>query len=78
MLFWVDRLPKDVPVLIVHGAADPKVKTQDVLSLAIQMGDHQVPYRLVIYEGGDHGLSGHRAEAFAQIIGWFDRHLKAG
>lgn len=76
VLFWVDRLPKDVPLLIVHGAADRKVKTIDILALATQMELHRVPYRLVIYEGGDHGLSGHRQEAFAQIIGWFDRHLK--
>ena len=78
VLFWVDRLPKEVPVLIVHGAEDAKVQTQDVLSLAMKMDEQRVPYRLVIYEGGDHGLSAHRYEAFAQIIGWFDRHLKAG
>ena len=78
VLFWVDQLPKGVPVLIVHGAADSKVKTHDVLSLAMKMETHRVPYRLVIYEGGDHGLSAHRHEAFAQIIAWFDRFLKAG
>ena len=78
VLYWVEELPRDVPLLIVHGAADPKVKTQDILSLAMKMDSYQIPYRLVIYEGGDHGLSGHRDEAFAQIIGWFDRHLKTG
>ena len=74
----MDRLPKEVPVLIVHGAADRKVKTHDILSLAMKMETHRVPYRLVIYEDGDHGLSAHRQEAFAQIIGWLDRYLKAG
>ena len=76
VLFWVDRLPKDVPILIVHGASDAKVKTRDILAVALGMEDHQVPYRLVIYEGGDHGLREHRSEAFGQIIGWFDRFLK--
>ena len=78
VLYWPEQLPKDVPLLIVHGAEDPKVKTQDILSLAMRMDALQIPYRLVIYEGGDHGLSGHRHEAFAQVIGWFDRHLKTG
>ena len=36
------------------------------------------PNRLVIYEGGDHGLSAHRQEVFSQVIGWFDRYLKVG
>ncbi len=78
VLYWVDRLPKQVPVLIVHGAADKKVKTPDILSLAMKMESHRVPYRLVIYEGGDHGLSEHRQEAFDQIIAWFDRYLATG
>ncbi|MEM7349331.1 MAG: prolyl oligopeptidase family serine peptidase [Acidobacteriota bacterium] len=78
VLYWVGRLPKNVPVLIVHGAADKKVKTPDILTLAMRMEEHRLPYRLVIYEGGDHGLTAHRQEAFGQIIGWFDRHLKAG
>ena len=76
VLYWVDRLPKAVPVLILHGAADPKVKAHDVLAVAMKMEAHQVPYRLVIFEGGDHGLSAHRDEAFAQVIAWFDRFLK--
>ena len=76
VLFWPERLPKDVPLLIVHGAADRKVKTPDILSLAQEFETHRIPYRLVVYEGGDHGLSAHRDEAFAQVIGWFDRYLK--
>ena len=77
VLYWVDRLPKDVPILVLHGAADPKVKAQDVLAVAMKMETHRIPYRLVIYEGGDHGLSAHRHEAFVQVIAWFDRFLKA-
>ncbi|MEM7051761.1 MAG: prolyl oligopeptidase family serine peptidase [Acidobacteriota bacterium] len=75
VLYWPDKLPRDVPLLIVHGAEDARVATDDILSLALKLEGLDIPYRLVVYEGGDHGLSGHRDEALGQVIGWFDRHL---
>lgn len=76
VLFWVDQLPRNVPILIVHGAADKKVATRDVLAVALEMEQLGIPFELSIFEGGDHGLRQHRDDAFEQIIRWFDRHLR--
>ena len=32
--------------------------------------------RLIMFEGGDHGLSGHKKEVDWQVMQWFDRYLK--
>ena len=73
---WVDKFPKDVPILIMHGNADWRVKTDQSLRLALEFDKHRIPYRLVIFEGGDHGLSEYRNEFYTQLISWFARYLK--
>ncbi len=73
---WVDKFPKDVPILVLHGNADWRVKPQQSLNMALAFEEQRIPYRLIIYEGGDHGISEHRNEVNAQIISWFDKYLK--
>jgi dipeptidyl aminopeptidase/acylaminoacyl peptidase len=46
------------------------------LKLAIELDKHRIPYRLKIFEGGDHGLSNHREEVDDEVMSWFDRFLK--
>ena len=36
------------------------------------------PYRLMIFEGGDHGLTEFRAEADAAVGAWLDRYARDG
>ncbi len=73
---WVDRFPKDVPILMLHGNADWRVKPNHSLKLAMKFDEYRVPYRLIIFEGGDHRISEHKNEADEQMISWFDRYLK--
>lgn len=73
---WVDKFPKNVPLLILHGNSDWRVKPEQSLMLALELEKHRVPYRLMIFEGGDHGIREHRPEVDAQILRWFDRFLK--
>ncbi|MEM1327159.1 MAG: prolyl oligopeptidase family serine peptidase [Bacteroidota bacterium] len=73
---WVDQLPKDVPILILHGNADWRVKSEQSLRMALELNKHRVPYRLMIFEGGDHGLSEFRAEFYSTLTDWFDKYLK--
>ncbi len=77
-IFWADQLPKNVPLLILHGNADWRVKPEHSLRLALELEKHRVPYRLMIFEGGDHGIREHRKEVDQQIIDWFDKFLKKG
>lgn len=73
---WVERFPKDVPILILHGTSDWRVKPEQSLNLALEFQKHKIPYRLIMFEGGDHGISEHKEEVNEQVVNWFDRYLK--
>jgi len=75
-LFWVDKFPKNVPILLMHGNADWRVKSTQTLQLALEFEKHRIPYRLKIFEGADHGISEFREEVDQEVIGWFNRYLK--
>ncbi|MBE7635160.1 prolyl oligopeptidase family serine peptidase [Tenacibaculum finnmarkense genomovar ulcerans] len=75
---WVDKFPKDVPILMLHGNSDWRVKPEQSLNLALEFEKNRIPYRLIMFEGGDHGISEHRKEVNDQVIEWFNRYLKNG
>ncbi|QKX07285.1 S9 family peptidase [Aquimarina sp. TRL1] len=76
--FWAHAFPKDTPLLIMHGTSDWRVKPSQSLQLAIELDKHRKPYRLIMFEGGDHGIRNNRKEVSEQVIQWFDRFLKQG
>ena len=73
---WADKFPKDVPILMLHGNADWRVKPEQSLKLALELEKFRIPYRLIMFEGGDRGISEHRDEVNKQVLNWFDRYLK--
>ncbi len=73
---WADKFPKDVPILMLHGNSDWRVKPEQSLTLALEFEKNRVPYRLIMFEGGDHGISEHKKEVNEQVIAWFDKYLK--
>ncbi len=75
---WADKFPKNVPILMLHGNADWRVKPEQSLTLALEFEKYRIPYRLIMFEGGDHGISEHRAEVNKEVLSWFDRYLKNG
>lgn len=75
-VYWADLFPKDVPILMLHGNADWRVKAENSLKLAMEFEKYRVPYRLKIFEGGDHGLSEHKSEVSEDVKLWFERFLK--
>ncbi|WP_417610465.1 alpha/beta hydrolase family protein [Owenweeksia hongkongensis] len=77
-VMWADKFPEDVPILMLHGTTDWRVKPEQSLKLAMEFEKYRVPYRLIMFEGGDHGLTGHTKEKDEQVIRWFDRYLKNG
>ena len=36
------------------------------------------PVRLMLFEGGDHGLRDYAEEVDAAVLGWFDRYVRDG
>ncbi|WP_330442814.1 alpha/beta hydrolase family protein [Flavobacterium sp. C4GT6] len=73
---WVDKLPTTVPLLILHGNADWRVKCEQSLKLAIEFEKYRIPYRLVVFEGSDHGINENKNEVNKMVLSWFDRFLK--
>jgi len=72
----IDKFPRDVPILMLHGNADWRVKSENSLKLALEFEKYRIPYKLVIFEGGDHGIREHSTEVDNQVIAWFDKYLK--
>lgn len=74
-VYWVDQLPKTTPILLLHGGADGNVSPSQPLELAAKLVEHQIPYRLIIYEGENHSISNKRAEVQHEVSDWFNRFL---
>ena len=75
-IFWADELPNDCPLLIMHGAQDTRVNPQSALEFCTRLQQHKKPYRLIIFEQGDHYLQGHYKEFMDQAKRWLNRHVK--
>ncbi|RKZ16528.1 hypothetical protein DRQ50_06015 [bacterium] len=77
-LAWPERLCATSPILLLHGTADWRVDPGQSMSMGRALYDLRRPFRLVMYEGADHGLSEHRIEAYGQIRRWLDRYVRDG
>lgn len=75
-IYWANKFPKDVPILMLHGNSDWRVKAEKSLKLALEFEKYRIPYRLKIFEGGDHGIREFRTEVNKDVINWFDKYLK--
>ena len=72
----VDKICKTTPILILHGTADWRVDPGMVLDLSKAFIKERVPHRLIMFEGGDHGLREFDSEVDFQIKNWLDKYLK--
>ena len=75
-IYWVDELPKTTPILWIHGTADWRVTPQSALRFAGALQEARHPYRLVMFEGADHSLSGHWPERDRLVREWLDRFVR--
>lgn len=76
VIYWPERLPKDVPILIMYGSADWRVDPRKGIRLSEKLIDLGVPHRLVIFEGNNHYLSENSSEAERMEVEWLDRFVK--
>jgi len=75
-IFWPEKFPDNVPLLLLHGTADWRVSPLDSIDLAAKLYEHKKPFQLIVYDGGDHGLSQFRNGWLDQTKLWFNRHLE--
>ncbi|NJK71089.1 MAG: prolyl oligopeptidase family serine peptidase [Thermales bacterium] len=74
-LQWADEISDKVPLLIMHGTADWRVDLEHSLKMATKLYNHNKPFRLKIYEGGDHSIREHQGDVVQEILNWFDNYL---
>lgn len=75
-LYWTEKFPKEIPLLLMHGTSDWRVHPLDSMDLSKKLLKHKVPHRLVLFEGADHGLTEVQEEALSLTRSWLDRYVK--
>ena len=74
VLRWADELPKDLPILLIHGGRDQRVDPQSGARLKARLDQVGIVNKLVVYPDDDHQLRKHRDESHAEIVAWFNAH----
>jgi dipeptidyl aminopeptidase/acylaminoacyl peptidase len=77
-VLWADALPENTPILILHGTADWRVDPTQALDMARALLEARRPFRLVMLEGGDHGLSEYWDESDRLVDHWLDTYVRDG
>ncbi|MGH9367145.1 MAG: alpha/beta hydrolase family protein [Thermoanaerobaculia bacterium] len=73
---WPEKLHKKTPILILAGTADWRVHPKQALDMGAALLEARHPYRLVMFEGGEHGLSEYREEGDRLVREWLDRYVR--
>lgn len=74
---FADRLHKTTPILLLHGTADWRTPpATNALAMAEALLKAKHPFRLVLLEGGAHGLAEHREEVDRIAKDWLDRYVR--
>ena len=74
-ILWANKLDKK-PILLVHGTSDWRVNPLNSINMAEKLLINKVPYKLIIYEGDDHGLNKNFEDYKKQTFEWFNRFVK--
>jgi dipeptidyl aminopeptidase/acylaminoacyl peptidase len=75
---WPEKLHRQPPILILHGTGDWRVNPKQALRMAEALFEASHPFRLMIFEGGDHGLSEFRDEVDEAVSEWLNRYVRDG
>jgi dipeptidyl aminopeptidase/acylaminoacyl peptidase len=74
---WADKLNKTTPILVLHGTADWRAKPKtNAINMAAALYDVKHPFRMILFEGGQHGISEHREEVDRVTREWLDRYVR--
>lgn len=75
---WADRLCPTTPIMLLHGTADWRVSPLDALDMADALYAAKHPFRLLMLEGGDHGLREYRSEVDRATREFLDAYVRDG
>ena len=74
-IYWTDKLSDHTAQLILCGTNDKHVHYQQAIDIAEALKAENKPYKLVVYEGDNHGLQNHREEVRQLIGSWLKEHV---
>jgi dipeptidyl aminopeptidase/acylaminoacyl peptidase len=66
----MNKIPKNTSLLILHGGADNKVSVYDAYEYGQLCQKLNLPYKLIIYPNGNHGLTQYIDNISSEIIEW--------
>ena len=75
VLKWINKLPTNVPILLLHGTNDKRVSVKHSIDLAEALSKNNLPHKLVLYPEDDHGLKNNKEKANRELVSWFRKHL---
>lgn len=74
---WPEKLNKNTPLLLIHGTADWRAPAKtNAINMAAALLAAKHPFRLVLYEGGAHGVPEFRAEANPLMLDWLNKYVR--
>lgn len=75
-ILWPEKLNKTTPLLILQGSADWRSDPADTLTFAGKLLACKHPFRLIMFEGGDHNVREFLDEAQKMTCDWLDRYVR--
>ena len=74
-LFHVDQI--DRPLLLVHGARDPRVPIAEAEALVVALKQHGIPHEYLVFENEGHGINQpiNRDTFYRRAEGFLAQHL---
>jgi len=74
---WADKLNKTTPILLLHGTSDWRANPKrNAINMASALYDAKHPFRMILFEGGQHGIAEHRDEVDRVTREWLDRYVR--
>lgn len=68
---WIDDIPSDIPILILHGDSDDRVSVDQARLLHRALTERNIPNKLVVYARDNHHLARNRSSVIAEVVEWF-------
>lgn len=75
VLRWLDKLPQQLPILLLHGEKDDRIDVSQARTMAAALKQKKQPHKYIEYKGADHYLIPNHAEADAETAAWLKQYL---
>ena len=66
--YLMDKIPKNISFLILHGSNDLAVNVSHTYSLGKKCQKNNLLYKLIIFPNGDHGLTEYSDDVMKEVI----------